>query len=177
MSATEFRSAVEIAKDIRRDIKRAVADGSLPADLKVSVRARYFAGGQSIDITWSAGTGTHELVCYHHRCPFRHCLGAPDDHLTHTMLIDLSEHGRFVQSRLAAIADAYNWDNSDVMTDYFDVLFYCVPQWEWSARLTAANIVNLDRQVAQTFLVLHLDDHMPSWPALQAAVKLEGVSL
>jgi hypothetical protein len=176
MSATRFRPVTDIAKDIRRDIKHAIKVHELPPDLKVSVRSRYFAGGQAIDVDWSARSGTHELVCSYHRLPFRHCVGSADDHLQHYLQADLSQHGRLVQHRLGAIAEVYNWDNSDVMTDYFDVLFYCTPQWEWTATLTASNFVGLDRKVAETMVVLHRDG-MPMWEALQAAARLEGVAL
>lgn len=174
MTATQYRSATEIAKDIRRDIKQAIKLHELPADLKVSVRSRYFAGGQSIDVTWSAGTVTHELVCTHHRTPYQHCLGSSDDHLQHALHLDLSAHGRTVERKLNLIMSRYNWDRSDVMTDYFDVLFYGRAEWDWQAKLTPSSLVGIDRRVAETFLTLHQSDRMPAWEALQVAEKLEA---
>lgn len=166
-----FRPSVEIAKDIRRDIKAAVRNGSLPSDLKVSVRSRYYAGGQSIDIAWSATRGTHELWCSRHQARWIGWCENTDCDGTY-LHVGLSTLGRDIEDNLRSIADAYNYDNSDPMVDYFDTLFYCHPQWNWGVRVKASNLVGLDPKVAETFATLHLIDHVKASDALQMARKL-----
>jgi len=153
-----FRPVVEIAKDIRSDIKSSIAKGKLPRDLKVSVKSRYYAGGQSIDIRWSSSTRTHEVGDHY---------GRP--------VVKLSSHGEYIEHRLKEIAMAYNYDNSDVQSDYFDTLFYCHPQWDYSVKLKGSNIEGLDRPVADTFIVLY-QDGTPADQALEIARKLEAVA-
>jgi hypothetical protein len=155
---TGFRSATDIAKDIRSDIKEAISAGKLPKDLKVSVRSRYYAGGQSIDMTWSATSGTHRIGDYH---------GRPD--------VVLSARGQHIEHQLKKIAHAYNYDNSDITVDYFDTMFYCTPQWDYQVRLKASNIEGLDARVAEVFLVLYKDG-TPVTEALEIAKKLEATA-
>ena len=151
-----FRSAVEIAKDIRRDIKEEVAAGRLPKDLKVSVKSRYYAGGQSIDIRWSSSLATHAI----------------GEGYTGRKTIIQSDLSMRVERKLKDIANAYNYDNSDVHSDYFDTLFYCHPQWDYSVKLKGSNIEGLDPRVAETMLVLY-HDGTPFDQALEIAGKLE----
>lgn len=173
---TGFRPVVEIAKDIRKDIKVAKAVGALPSDLKVSVRSRYYAGGQSIDLVWSSSLGTHRLVCSYHRKPWTECVQCDTCNGEYYLSIGLSSHGEQIERRLKLIAHAYNYDNSDPAVDYFDTLFYCSPQWDWRTRLKASNLVGLDPRVAETFITLHINDRNPAWDALQIAQKLEAQS-
>ena len=169
---TGFRPVTEIAKDIRKDIKDAMRLHELPSDLKVSVRSRYYAGGQSIDIDWSASKGTHQLPCAWHRGPWADCVGACDP--DHYLQVGLSTLGEHIERKLKAIANAYNYDNSDVQVDYFDTLFYCIPSWNWQVRPSASNMVGLDRKVAETFVTLHYHDRVPAGTALQIATDLEA---
>lgn len=88
------RDVKEIAKDVRADIKKAVAAGYLPAT-KYSVTISRFAGGRSLDIrashpTFAFGTASRKSAA----------------------------------TFLKGITDAYNFDGSDIMTDYFHVNFY-----------------------------------------------------
>jgi hypothetical protein len=172
---TGFRSVTDISKDIRRDIKDAIAAGKLPKDLKVSVRSKYYAGGQSIDLDWSAQYGTHQIVCMYHRDrSWREC--ADTRCRTDHAIVGLSQHGRSIQETLRSIAHAYNYDNSDITVDYFDTMFYCTPSWNWQVRLAASNLVGLDRKVAETFITLHVNDRVPPKDALEMAEKLEALS-
>ena len=169
-----IRSVVDISKDVRKDIKEAIRLHELPSDLKVSVRSNTYAGGQSIDLTWSAGSGTHQIVCSYHRTPVEHCAGSADGHdLSAYVTVGLSTLGNIIEKKLKDIAMAYNYDNSDVRSDYFDTLFYCTPSWNWQVKPTASNLVGIDRRGAETFVTLHYVDRMPAWDALRTAQKLE----
>lgn len=108
-----------IAQRIRDDIKRAkklsAANADhLPAKLKVSVRAPRY-GSIDISITESpvvlhnpANVAVWELNVSKHRCdPDRYTL-----------------EGQRILNVLERIANQYNYDRSDIVTDYFDVNFY-----------------------------------------------------
>lgn len=102
----------EVAKLVRKDIKAAVKNGHLPADTKYSVRIERFSMGQAINITATL----------------------PDRPAR--VRIDREYDGQYgytnesnaINAVLNAIVNAYNYDNSDVLTDYFQVRFYCTPQ-------------------------------------------------
>lgn len=167
---TGFRPVVEIAKDIRRDVRTAIKNGDLPADLTVSVRSNYYAGGQSIDLDWSAVHGTHELECSYHRVPWADCHGACDPEFY--LQVGLSTHGKDIQEKLNRIANAYNYDNSDPQWDHFDTLYYCTPQWSWKVKPKGSNIVGMEPTIAETFATFVYTDYMRvSW-AVKIATEL-----
>jgi hypothetical protein len=120
------RTYAETAKLMRADIKlarkiglKAADPGSLtvpdpiadaPAAIKFSVRTETFSGGGAIDITisnipegWGYTTGINERG--------RQC------HNPTPALAALADE-------LRAIHQAYNYNGSDPMTDYFDVAYY-----------------------------------------------------
>jgi len=119
-----------IAKLIREDIKAAKKAGKLPKALKVSVRTSKYAGGGSINLSITGA-------------PFR-CLNAaniafvkenPNDWCRPEQHWNLPE--RLTDECQAAIKllksfhAKYNWDNSDIMTDYFDVNYYGSVEVDW----------------------------------------------
>lgn len=87
-----------VAQDIRRDIKDAVASGELPAGLKFGVKMG--SGGGSINVTVKG------------------------------LKIERDDSGRMtgeakaVYDKVDKITNAYNRNNSDSQTDYFDVDYY-----------------------------------------------------
>lgn len=113
----------EIAKLIRADIKAAQKSGELPTGLKTSVRIDRYAGGQSLDIRVTDLGGiplyseigaknikeTGSVAGEDHRTPYHETI-APE--------------AKKILETLKTIQGSYNRDNSDVMTDYFDVRFY-----------------------------------------------------
>lgn len=122
--ATKGLSCVEIAKRIRQDLKEAQARGDIPAGCKFSVRSdhnsidlrvmglpdgfRYF---QPEFLRWERDR-PHELFRDERRSP---------------ELCDLMD-------KLSAIHGAYNRDNSDSMSDYFDVRYYGHAELDWQVR-------------------------------------------
>ena len=144
----DYRPAADIAKDMRADIKAAQKAGNLPRDLKVSVRISNYSMGRSISMTvpfsekfWVTCTGTvpgteffhDEGVTTGRACPFyKHEQGE-----THEAL---SIEGQRVQKVLEEIHWAYNYDGSDIQTDYFDRNYYGQVEMEsresteWRAR-------------------------------------------
>lgn len=113
---TEIALARKLAKQTAKAAPDAIAIpdpiGDMPAQIKISVRSEYYAGGSSIDIRVSnvplewgfvpAGRLNRSQYRKYDRSP---ALNALVDALHDAM-------------------NAYNHNNSDIMTDYFDVRFY-----------------------------------------------------
>jgi hypothetical protein len=106
----------EIAKMIRKDIKEAIKAGDLPKGLKTSVKIERFSGGQSINIRVKKYEGkmySEKYVQHHIQNPHQGFFG------------DRYEIGlKNTLKTLEDILQSYNRDNSDSMSDYFDVRFY-----------------------------------------------------
>lgn len=109
---TGYRDAAQIAKDIRADIKDAKKTGRIPADVKVSVKTRKYAGGQAIDCTLS-GWGAEVIYT-----------GTGYER-------DLTPIARQIITIVEGIRESYNRDNSDPYTDYYDVTYYGSTDWDW----------------------------------------------
>lgn len=114
--ATKSLSKTEIAKCIRADIREAIRDEKLPEGMKVSVRTKFFSGGSSIDIRVTALPVAFPLVEVDDRDgskygAWKHGYGYTDE-------------AKALRRALKAISDAYNYDGSEIMVDYFHVRFY-----------------------------------------------------
>lgn len=107
----KWRSAKDIAKDIRADLKEAQKAGYIPKNVKYSVTKDSYAGGQSVTIK---------------------VLNLKDSDLYQENTHSIQSWDRYVPSpkanefknRLSIIANAYNSDSSDIQTDYFNVLYH-----------------------------------------------------
>lgn len=127
-----YASAADIAKLMRADIKREIADGMLPgAPVQYSVTSDSYSGGQSIDIkvkgwpqAWQVCDGTEPGTS--HGCRNVWCSGRNDPAYAHGAAPHqtLTVEARAVEMTLKRIHGAYNHDGSDVQTDYFDVRYY-----------------------------------------------------
>lgn len=113
-----------IAKLVRTEIKDAVKSGTLPA-LKTSVRISRYAGGQSLDVV-ILDCPVDVINDEHAAFDLEHGINVYNRHPL------LNQVGKNIQERLQAICDQYNYDRSDVQTDYFDVNFYGKVNWDWS---------------------------------------------
>jgi hypothetical protein len=92
----------EVAVDIRRDLKDAVASGELPADLKFSVKMD------------SRGSAIRVRVA-----------GVKNPRVRDDLGCDVtSPEAKAIYDKVDRITNAYNRDNSDSMTDYFDTDYY-----------------------------------------------------
>lgn len=115
----------DIAKLIRKDIKTAIKEGKLP-EMKTSVRINRYSGGQSLTIDIKefkvGGFLNPEYIKAYHKNP----------HLAYTEYPP--RYYPFVERALEdleRIANAYNYDNSDSMFDYFDVNYYTTIGINW----------------------------------------------
>ena len=91
----------EIAKEIRKDLKH-----TFEKEFKFSVRSKKYSGGQSINIDIKKAP---EYACYIDTVSYR-------DPRTYVK--------PYVVKQIKEIVEHYNYDNSNAMTDYFDVGFY-----------------------------------------------------
>jgi hypothetical protein len=113
--ATKNMSTTDIAKAFREDVKAAIKAGKLPKGLKLSVRTKYFSGGSSIDVNVTALPANF---------PMDNPNYDPEWYAPETMNDPWSPELRAAMTLLKSILDAYNYDGSDIMTDYFHVRFY-----------------------------------------------------
>jgi hypothetical protein len=105
-----YRKAKDIAADIRSDLKAAQKDGTIPADVKISVRTRTYAGGRAIDVTLS---------------------GWAQDRIREGEGFYMTPEADRVQRAVNHIREAYNRNASDPMVDYFDVDYYGSVTWDY----------------------------------------------
>jgi hypothetical protein len=94
-----YRPVKVVAQDVRRDLKDAVANGELPQGLKFSVK--------------SDNRGTSAVRV--------RVAGLPK---TRDDYGRLTGEAKAVYDKIHSIVNAYNRDDSDIMTDYFDVDYY-----------------------------------------------------
>ena len=107
-----------IAKLVRADLKAAVAAGELPAG-KYSVTSSR-GGGHSIDVRMSALA----VRVVHNGYRLRHDRDTPYSVLSHEEAWLYSIEVRTAIEQVERIVAAYNFDGSDIQTDYFHVNFY-----------------------------------------------------
>lgn len=130
--ATKNLQPAEISARIRADIKAAQKAGTIPAGCKIGVRLHSYSGGYSIDVRVTALPEGFRVTSSKYaswvkqfgeakRCPldWRECE---------------SEELRNLVAKLETIRAAYNRDNSDSMTDYFDVRYYGSAGVDWSVK-------------------------------------------
>lgn len=126
-AATKDLTRVEVAKLIRAEIKAAVKDGSLPK-ATYSVTCERFSGGGAIRIEVSnvSGIRVHnvERLLFEHDQPHAYC-----------RMDRYSAEMTTAIAALEAILVSYNYDGSDIQSDYFNVRFYS------SVRITCRDAV------------------------------------
>lgn len=121
----EELSRTEIAERFRQDVKAAISSGVLPKGLKLSVRTKGYSGGGSIDVTVKAvpaGFRILSLARLQEDATNRRGT-APEPWAT--------PEARALLDRLTKMLDAYNFDGSDIQSDYFNVRFYGGVEFDW----------------------------------------------
>jgi hypothetical protein len=110
-SGDPYVRTADIAKAMRADIKAAIATGELPGKFTYSVRIEEYSMGRSIDIS-----------IQDHPDPYIE--EQLDDQFGKRQFHRLRSELEPVLWKVKGIWQAYNYDGSDSMTDYFDVDFY-----------------------------------------------------
>lgn len=110
-------STTIIAKKIRNEIKELIKTKLKKLKLKVSVRKRHHS---AIDIEIQD--------CYYK------IINTDFDRNNFHSGCNQTEFANLVIQLLKAISNKYNYDNSEPMTDYFDVNFYCHPGYDYDLK-------------------------------------------
>jgi hypothetical protein len=101
-----WRSAAEVARLLRADLKAAQESAALPPSAVFSVRSESFAGGQSVRVE-IRNLPDREILDHHPDYPNR-----------------LNRDARELERTVRRMANAYNRDASDSQSDVFDVHYY-----------------------------------------------------
>jgi hypothetical protein len=121
---TKGFSRKELAAFVRADIKACQKKGQLPKDMKVSVRIQSYSGGGSINVrVTEAGFKVCEDSYLHN---------AAGGHYRNENAGYLTVQAEAVKNKLSAILAAYNYDDSEIQTDYFDVRFYGHAEYDYN---------------------------------------------
>lgn len=118
-------SSVEIAKRIRADIKAAQKAGELPA-MTVSVRYERVTHSSAIRIYVRKWEGQIWNVAR-----AREDVQNPS---AWSRIDNLSRKARSILDSLKDIANAYNYDKSDISSDYFNVNFYLTVDFDYELK-------------------------------------------
>lgn len=116
-----------IAKMVRADIKTATGTipHLLPKGLKAAVKIRRYSMGQSIDVTIKVAPGVTVLN------PTRLAEEIAAPHVCSRLPIHTDE-ARAILDAVKVIVEAYNFDGSDIQTDYFHVNFYSDVKFDYA---------------------------------------------
>ncbi len=147
-AATKGLNRVELAKLIRLDIKAAIKAGELPKGT-YGVTCESYAGGGSINVKIKS----FEVTSLYN--PEHLALEVSDPHYRYPHIERYSPEAKKAIDTLTAIHSAYNYDGSDVQSDYFDVRYYGHVELDWkyeearqAAETAALNMVSLtDKEI------------------------------
>jgi len=124
------RDVAEVARLLRADIAEAIRMSELPKGLKCSVRIARYAGGQSLNLEVTALPAELALAN-----PARVLFDKTHPHRPHPAGMGLySDEATQLVAKLEKLANAYNYDRSDSMTDYWDVNFYLHVEFSFAVR-------------------------------------------
>lgn len=113
--ATRDLDIAEIAKLVRKDLKAAQAAGELPADAALSVTIDRYSGGQSLGVVVS---GMPDTWTYNQP-------GLEPDYAEYVPAHGgMTDEATAVLRKIEGLVFAYNYDGSDIQSDYFNVRFY-----------------------------------------------------
>ncbi len=109
-------STTDITKLIRKEIREKYKG------MKISVTSEHFSGGSAINITIK-------------ECGFNpiNTEWNPKEEDMQLRKSKYNEEGESLLKELEEVANKYNYDRSDVMTDYFDVMFYLHVNYGWES--------------------------------------------
>ena len=143
---TAADSLKDIAKAVRADIKAAKKAGLLDSDLKVSVRTEYYSMGRTlhVNITKCSSPVINEAhIRFVDANPNDwHIIASPEGAEN-----QYTDHAQAQADVVTEIVNAYNWNKSDSMTDYYHVNFSFV-QCGFDFDLTCAEKKEIRARIA-----------------------------
>jgi hypothetical protein len=123
------RDIAEVAKDVRKDLRAAVKARQLPKGFKASVRIERYSMGRSLNVVVKAAPGVQIFNDTYLAAMGKGLSWPPSDRAA------WPKHGRFtaegvaLQKTVEDICNAYNYDRSDSMTDYYNTAFHLDFRW------------------------------------------------
>lgn len=129
-----WKSYSDIAKQIRKDLKTV-----FEKTFKFSVKTQTYAGGGSINVVILAGNIEFYTKEYQELKKISTETGTCEarENLMREYSDRYTEEGKKVMDEVERIYNQYNHNNSDSMTDYFDVNYYGqVEIWAWDRPYT-----------------------------------------
>lgn len=113
-------STKDIAALVRKDIAAAIKSGAIPKGVKVSVRYESFSGGSALRVNVTALPEGWRVFN-----PERLRFEKEQPHeIPPRNMARFTPETSALLSQISDLAMAYNRNNSDSMTDYFDVNYY-----------------------------------------------------
>ncbi len=114
----------EIAVRLRAEYKDAIKAGTLPK-MKIGVRIERYSGGRSIRVTLKDVQGIGVINPEYWQAVKKDGHGARPAGERYT------EEFKAAKARVEEMREAYNFDDSDSMTDYFHVNYYGNTDVDW----------------------------------------------
>lgn len=105
----------DIAKLVRKDLRDAQKGGLFPAEMTFTVRIDRYSGGQSLNVTLAGMPDTWTYVSPGLEPNYAEYVPANGGY---------TDEARAALELAEKIRNMYNFDRSDVQTDYFNVRFY-----------------------------------------------------
>lgn len=174
---TADSSIKEITAEIRRQC-RAIAKA---AGCKVSVTKSEYTGGRSVYVTITASERNHLCEIYRAYNKANPHAGMydfvnPRDVAFNRM--HLADWAIELLAELNTVVDSFNWNNSDIMTDYYHVNFYA--HVDFCSDVDKAAKAEIDAQLEASDEVTDSDNDVDNVVALPVACKaasLEDMSI
>lgn len=162
---TKHLDVAQIAKLVRGEIKAAVKAGTFPKGLKASVRIERYSGGQSINVRIeNFGEGVVALnparVKWEMDNPHAYPGGAPER---------MTVGAKRILAEIESMLQAYNFDDSDIMTDYFHVRFYGHASVDWEYEAEARKAIEASGEFPDLGIPDHVIEALQAFDAKQAA--------
>ena len=163
--ATRDLDIAAIAKLVRADIKAAVKSGELPAGLVASVRISRYSMGQSLGVSFGApgvNPVNPDWAAASEAARFGWDGGPGFSRLT--------GEGMRIEAVVAGIVGAYNFNNSDSMSDYYHTRFSASANWDSSFLRAceadaAASVIDFAADFSPAVVAAALADYIVEAPA------------
>ncbi len=115
-----------IAQQIKAEILKA------HPEIKVSVSTEHFSGGCAVNV--KVTSAPFKLLVK--KCIYPEMANLPEAEIPkYAWGANLTDQAQAVLDDITQICNAYRYDDSDGMIDYFNTNFYCTPEYSWDLRL------------------------------------------
>lgn len=113
----------DIAIKVRKHLKDAISSGDLPSQMKCSVKISRYSGGRSLDVTITYLPHDFKFLSDGYASWKKQFPSSNDYQRFSADMMKSEEHKNLIK-KVDEIRNYYNYDRSDVMSDYFEVNYY-----------------------------------------------------